>query len=119
MDLYQATILEHYKNPHNRQDLPKATNRGSVSNPLCGDAISLSLLVEESKIAEIGWQGEGCVLTQATASILSDYIKGKDLATIDTLKENDIIKILGITPGPNRLECALLPLKALKQALVK
>ncbi|MBU1039208.1 iron-sulfur cluster assembly scaffold protein [Patescibacteria group bacterium] len=117
MDLYQATILEHYKNPHNQGDLPKATNRGSVSNPLCGDAISMAFKIVDDQVEEVAWQGEGCVLTQATASILSESIKGQKIADLKNINQEAIVKMLGITPGPNRLECALLPLRALLKAL--
>ena len=78
---YQAQILDHYKHPHNRGTLDPATHAARESNPLCGDEISLTLRVDGSdRIEEVRFDGEGCAISMASASLLADGVKGKTLA---------------------------------------
>ena len=77
---YQAQILEHYKRPHNRGTLDPATHQARVSNPLCGDEIALTLRVDgERRIEDVRFDGEGCAISMASASLLTDAVKGKSL----------------------------------------
>ena len=115
---YQAQILEHYKRPHNRGLLEPATHRGRESNPLCGDDISLSLRVDGSnRIDEVRFDVEGCAISMASASLLTDAIKGKTLDDAAALDKSAVLANLGVPLSAVREQCAVLPLKALQKAL--
>ena len=117
-ELYRDEILEHYRHPHNFGTLeePDAVQEGS--NPLCGDRITLMLGISEAGIVdEVAFTGRGCAISQASASMLTDEIKGKPLAEIARLGSKDILETLGIPISPARLKCALLSLDTLRRAL--
>ncbi len=115
---YQAQILEHYKHPHNRGLLEPSTHRGRESNPLCGDDITLSLRVDGSdRIEDVRFDGEGCAISMASASILTDAVKGKTLGDAAALDKAAVLAGLGVPLSAVREQCALLPLRALKTAL--
>ncbi len=115
---YQAQILEHYKHPHNRGVLEPATHASRESNPLCGDDISLTLRVDGSeRIEDVRFEGEGCAISMASASILTDAVKGKSLEEAAALDRAALLKDLGVPLSAVREQCALLPLKALHAAL--
>lgn len=117
---YQAQILDHYKHPHNRGLLEPATHHGRESNPLCGDDITLSLRVDGSnRIEEVRFDGEGCAISMASASLLTDTIKGKTVDDAAALDKTAVLSNLGVPLSAVREQCALLPLKALKKALVQ
>ncbi len=87
-------------------------------NPLCGDRLRLTLRLDENnRVAEIGWDGEGCAISQAAASMLGEEILGKSLDEIRKIDKEDIFEMLGIPIGMNRVKCALLSLKVLKVGL--
>ena len=120
MDLYREQILDLYKNPKNRGKMENPTVAYEEYNPLCGYKIVLQLLIENGVIADVKFNGEGCVISTAAASLLSDYIKGKDLASISKIKADDILQLLGVESlTPARLKCALLPFEGLRRALSK
>jgi len=116
--LYQAQILEHYKHPKNRGVLDPATHAGSESNPLCGDSISLTLRVDGSdRVEDVRFDGEGCAVSMASASILTEQVKGKSLAEVRALDREAILKNLGVPLSAVREQCALLSLHVLRRAL--
>jgi nitrogen fixation NifU-like protein len=117
-DLYRDEILEHYRAPHNFGTLeePDATYEGN--NPLCGDRITMMLTVDaEGKVSDVAFSGRGCAISQASASLLTDEIKGRPLADIEAMRNQDILDMLGIEISPARLKCALLSLDTLQHAL--
>ena len=117
-DLYRDEILEHYRNPHNFGTLesPDAVHEGA--NPLCGDRITLMLGIDEQgNIGEVAFTGRGCAISQASASMLTDEIKGKPLDAVAQLGREDVLHNLGIEISPARLKCALLSLETLRSAL--
>ena len=116
--LYQAQILEHYKHPKNRGVLEPATHAGSESNPLCGDSISLTLRVDGSdRVEDVRFDGEGCAVSMASASILTEQVKGKTLAEVRALDREAVLKKLGVPLSAVREQCALLSLHVLRRAL--
>jgi len=116
--LYQAQILEHYKHPKNRGVLDPATHVGSESNPLCGDSISLTLRVDGSdRVEDVRFDGEGCAVSMASASILTEQVKGKTLAEVRALDREAVLKNLGVPLSAVREQCALLSLHVLRRAL--
>jgi nitrogen fixation protein NifU and related proteins len=119
-DIYREIILDHYRNPRNKGKLPNADVSIHDSNPLCGDEIDIHLKVEEEKVKEIKFEGRGCAISQASASMLTEMIIGKSLSTVKDLKKQDILENIGLTNlGPARIKCALLSLKVLKLSMVK
>jgi nitrogen fixation protein NifU and related proteins len=116
-DLYRDYILDHYKNPRNFGELEGSTHRYHDTNPLCGDEITMFLIVgDDGRVNEVHFTGRGCAISQASASILTDEIKGKTLDELRAIDREHVLTNLGITISPARVKCALLSLKALKGA---
>jgi nitrogen fixation NifU-like protein len=113
-DFYREIILEHYKNPSNRGEIPNATLSHEEDNPLCGDRIHIDLLVKDGIVADAKFSGRGCAISQASADMLLDEIKGKSLDEAQHLDKQAILDLIGIPLTPARLKCALLSLKVLK-----
>jgi nitrogen fixation NifU-like protein len=118
MTIYREIILEHYQHPHNYGRLIKPTVVIEAVNPLCGDKIILGAIFQGDKIKKIKFTGQGCAISKASASMLTDYAKGKTNDALRKLDSTFMIKMLGVELGPNRLKCALLPLEALKKLLI-
>lgn len=118
MNIYQDIILDHYHHPHNQGKLNKSSNSVVVNNPLCGDRIEMMVNFEKNIVKEIKFQEEGCVISTASASMLTDYVKGKSKQELKKLDSKFIIKMLGIDLGLNRIKCAVLPLEALRKLLI-
>ena len=116
-DLYRDYILEHYRRPHNFGVLDNATATQEGANPLCGDRITLQLRVADGQIAGVGFTGRGCAISQASASLLTDEIKGKPVDTAAGMTSSDVLDLLGIEISPARMKCALLSLETLQGAL--
>ena len=115
-DLYRDYILDHYKNPRNYGELPEATNRFSDSNPLCGDELTFALKVAGDRIEDVRFTGKGCAISQASASMLSEQVKGRTLDEVKKLGQKDVLENLGIAISPARIKCAMLSLKTLKSS---
>jgi len=114
-DFYRENILDHYRNPRNKGHLDNPTHMHEEHNPLCGDVIRIDLHVnDEDVIEDVRFQGEGCAISQASASMLTEMIQGKTLEEAKQVSKEDILEALGIDIGPVRLKCALLSLKVLK-----
>ncbi len=119
-DLYRDEILEHYREPHNfgTLDAPDAVHEGH--NPLCGDRITMMLSVDDAgNVSDVAFSGRGCAISQASASLLTDEVKGRPIAEIEAMTNQDILDLLGIEISPARLKCALLSLDTLQRALEK
>lgn len=121
---YRENILDHYKNPRNFGKLHKPTAGFKMFNSACGDVISMEVKIDTTpssgnKIADIKFQGEGCAVSMASASLLTTYAKGKKITDILSLGTEDVLKLLGIILTPSRLKCALLPLETLQKTLLE
>jgi nitrogen fixation NifU-like protein len=116
-DIYKETILDHYRHPRNYGDLPNANAHAKDSNILCGDVIEMQLRVNANRINDARFRGEGCAISVATASMLTEFSKGKSISEIKKLGKEEVIKLLGVDPGPARVECVLLGLNVLKAAI--
>ena len=112
--LYREAILDHYKHPRFKGHLESPDVHYHDHNPFCGDEITVELNVEDGKIVEAVFDGRGCAISQATASMLMEEIQGMSLEEVRALDKQYILDLLGIEIGPVRLKCALLSLKALK-----
>ncbi|HZE05468.1 MAG TPA: iron-sulfur cluster assembly scaffold protein [Solirubrobacteraceae bacterium] len=120
-DLYRENILEHYKRPHNWS--PPAPELAHVDcqfhdlNPLCGDELTVKLAVDdEERIEDVRFEGHGCAISQAAASMASDEVKGMKLSEVLRLDRSFVLDLLGIEISAQRMKCALLSLKVLKSA---
>ncbi|GIV90145.1 MAG: iron-sulfur cluster scaffold-like protein [Chloroflexus sp.] len=118
-DIYREQILEHARHPRNYGHLPAPTVIREERNPLCGDQIRLELAIVDDVIADVRFTGRGCAISQASASLLTEAIKGKPVAEARQFSKDDLLEIIGIplAHNPTRLKCALLSLKALKAGL--
>lgn len=118
MDIYKENIINHYKNPRNKGNLEDADCVVHEINTLCGDALKFYLKFDEKKekIIDIKFEGEGCAISQATASMLTEEIKGMTLEELKKKVNKDfILDLLGVEINPARLKCALLSLECLKK----
>lgn len=138
-ELYQRLILEHNRSPHNHGPLPAATHSAQLHNALCGDRVTLRLQVLDERIAQARFEGDGCALSRAAASLLTDRVRGqtvpearqlagdlgrflgKDEAQREELREQlgELVALEGVREFPSRLRCATLPAEALTQALAQ
>jgi nitrogen fixation NifU-like protein len=114
-EFYRENILEHYRNPSFKGTLESPTHSHEENNPVCGDQIKIELIVNDEDIIEsAAFNGHGCAISQASASMLMEMIQGKTLQETKKLGKQDILDALGIEIGPVRMKCALLSLKVFK-----
>lgn len=114
-DLYREVILDHYHNPRNKKLVKPADIEYEEDNPVCGDHIHLTIQLDDNNVVkEVGWEGDGCAISQASASMLYETLVGKTLDEIRKIDKEQILEMLGIPLSPVRLKCALLSLKVLK-----
>lgn len=116
-DLYRDFILDHYRNPRNAGTLDAPDASFEDTNPLCGDKIRMDVKLQDGTVSDVKFRGRGCAISQASASLLTEEIKGKTLDEINRLSKADVLANLGINISAARLKCALLGLKVLKEAL--
>ncbi len=116
MDLYAENILDHYKNPRNTGHLSRAVTHRE-ENISCGDDLTIDLKIDDGIIADLKWRGEGCAISQAAMSLLSEDLIGMSVADAEALKPDEIYSLLGVPVGPRRFKCALLCLHTLLNAL--
>ena len=117
--LYREVILDHYKNPrgHGLLDAPDAQAEGQ--NPLCGDEVTVSLRFDGDTIAEVGFEGRGCAISQAATSMLTEIVVGRTAEDVARMPKEELLEEIGIPLSPVRLKCAILGFGTLKVALHK
>ena len=116
-DMYRENILDHYKKPHHCGKMARASCSGHAINAFCGDDITFYLKIKEGSVSDASFDGHACAICTAAASMLTDEVRGKGLESARAVGKERVLELLGISPGPTRLKCALLPLKAFKLAL--
>ncbi|MCB9435953.1 MAG: iron-sulfur cluster assembly scaffold protein [Anaerolineales bacterium] len=117
MDMYQENILDHAQHPRNWGLLEACHFHASDENPLCGDMLEVTLRVDENDIiVAVGWEGQGCAISQAAASMLGEEVIGKPLEIVKDYDKEAILELLGIPISMSRIKCALLSLKVIKAA---
>lgn len=117
-ELYQDRILDHYEEPFHRGSCPAATHAHEDENPLCGDTIRVELAIEsDGTIREAYFNGDGCCISQASASMLLEQINGKRVDDVKQFTADDMIRLFGARLTPNRQKCCLLSWRALQAAI--
>ena len=133
-DLYKEVILDHYKSPRNKRRLPGAELSCSRNNPLCGDEISIFAHIEDGLVAEVSFEGQGCSISQASASMLTEAVQGKPIDGARSLANDfrgmmagevepdedefgDLVALKGVVKYPIRIKCAVLAWDVLQEAL--
>lgn len=117
MDIYKENILYHSRYPKNYGRLKDKTHSIRINNPLCGDQIEIELKIKKGIIKKIGFVAEGCIISRASSSMFLEFIKGKTLKELGQISQDQVIKLLGVKLGVNRMKCALLPFLAIRDIL--
>jgi nitrogen fixation protein NifU and related proteins len=115
--LYSDILLDHFRHPRNYGSLDAPDISNEQFNPLCGDRIRLELKLEQSRVSEARFKGDGCAISTAAASLLTELVLGKDLEELTNIPDARLISALESDIQPARLQCALLPLHALREGL--
>ena len=117
-DIYREIILDYYRNPRNYGKIENPDISKRDSNPLCGDELEMHINIKDNKVSDVKFSGKGCAISQASASMLTELIMGKDFDYVKKLTKEDILENLGLPDlGPARIKCALLSLKVLKYGI--
>ena len=113
--IYREQIIDLYERPLNRGELEEADFSYEEDNPLCGDVIRIDVqLDEEQRISHVAWSGEGCAISQAAASLLTEEVKGMTLEEVKAFPKERLLELVGVPLSMARVKCALLSLKVLK-----
>jgi nitrogen fixation NifU-like protein len=116
-DFYKEYILDHYRNPRNFGHLARVDASAEDLNPLCGDTIRIELALDDQRrVQDVKFSGKGCAISQASASMLTESIKGMKLEDVAKLPQDAVLENVGIGISPTRMKCAMLGLKVLKSA---
>ena len=115
--LYSDILLDHFRHPRNYGSLTAPDISNEQFNPLCGDRIRLELKLDQSIVSEASFKGDACAISTAAASLLTELILGKDIAELAGISDARLISALESDIQPARLQCALLPLQALREGL--
>jgi nitrogen fixation protein NifU and related proteins len=135
-DLYKEVILDHYKNPRNKRPLEGATVSLHKTNPLCGDEITIHAALDDGRVTAISFEGQGCSISQASASMLTEAVKGQTVADAaerageframmegkvdpDEDEFGDLVALKGVAKYPVRIKCAVLGWDVLQDALAE
>ena len=115
--LYSETLLDHFRHPRNYGDLPAANISYESFNPLCGDRIRISLKLSNTIVEAASFKGDACAISTAAASLLTEMIVGADISEVSSIPDERLIAALESDIKPTRVQCALLPLEALRAGL--
>ncbi|MFC7026629.1 Fe-S cluster assembly sulfur transfer protein SufU [Halomicroarcula sp. GCM10025324] len=109
-DMYRQQILDHYKNPRNYGELENATFTHVGENPMCGDEITMDVVLDddEETIEQVAFRGDGCAISQASASMLTQQLQGMSVDDLAAMDRDDVVDMLGVDISPMRIKCAVL-----------
>ena len=116
--IYSEIILDYYRHPRNKGQLENPQIHAKDSNPLCGDVVEIQMVLNgDDTVKDVRFNGQGCAISQASASMLTELVKGKSLDEIRKISKEDILSLIGGQLSAVRLKCALLSLKVMKTGL--
>ncbi|MFB6283731.1 MAG: Fe-S cluster assembly sulfur transfer protein SufU [Halobacteria archaeon] len=118
-DLYRERILEHYRNPRNFGEIEEPDVHFGDANPSCGDEIEMFAVVDDGEVEDVKFSGQGCAISQASASMLTEEVEGMSLEEVEDLTTEDMKEMLGIELSPMRVKCAVLGMKVLEGGVLK
>lgn len=117
-DIYEEHVLDHYEDPYHRGNCDAATHAEEGNNPLCGDQVRVELVLDnEGKVKEAWFEGKGCVISQASASMLMEKIEGMTLDQLKAYSATEMLELFGPQLTPNRQKCCLLPWRVVQRAM--
>ena len=133
-DIYKEVILDHYKNPRNKRELPNAELSGSQNNPLCGDEITVFVTPQDGRVADVAFLGAGCSISQSSASMMTEAVRGRTIEAARGLANGfrgmmagdvdpdedefgDLVALKGVVKYPIRIKCAVLAWDVFQEAL--
>ncbi len=117
LDMYAETLIYTYEHPQHRGILEGAEAMMHEENISCGDKLTVYMNVKGGKVLDVKFDGAGCVISMGSADLLADFLRGKKVEDVIRLDKQELLKIIGIDPGPVRMHCATLSLRAVKKAL--
>lgn len=117
MDLYREHILDHYRNPRNYGKMTNPTVAVNELNPTCGDQLHIELQIAGGKVADIKFEGGGCAISLAAASILTERVTGRSVKEAQAISDKEMLDELGVPLSPSRTKCGLLAVSGLRRAL--
>jgi len=113
--IYTEIILDYYRHPRNKGQLDNPQIQARDSNPLCGDVVEMQMILEgDNTVKDVRYSGQGCAISQASASMLTELVKGKNLDEVRKISKEEVLGLIGGELSAVRLKCALLSLKVLK-----
>ena len=133
-EIYKEVILDHYKNPRNKREMPDAERRCSKNNPLCGDEITVFVHEEDGKVLDVSFIGQGCSISQSSASMMTEAVSGKTVEEVEEISGSvramlsgglepdeetfgELVALKGVVKYPVRVKCAVLAWDVLQEAL--
>jgi len=133
-EIYKEVILDHYKNPRNKREMPDAERTCSKNNPLCGDEITVFVHEEDGKVLDVSFVGQGCSISQSSASMMTEAVSGKTVEEVEALSGSvrammsgglepdeetfgELVALKGVVKYPVRVKCAVLAWDVLQEAL--
>ncbi len=119
MSIYREIIIDHYEAPRNFGKLKDADMTVHDSNPVCGDSFDFDLNIKKGRVEDVKFRGHGCAISTASASMLTEKIKGRPVSEIEKMSRQDILDLLGIELSHVRIKCAMLPLAIIKKGIGK
>lgn len=117
LNLYQEILMDHYRNPRHNGIIDNGDFYCEQRNSSCGDEVLFTGIIKDNTLVDVLFKGKGCVISQATASLLSEFVINKSLESILSLDKDDLIAMIGMELGPVRLLCGLLSLTALQSGV--
>ena len=116
-NVYREHILDHYRHPRNQGVLDDADISCELDNPVCGDVVRFDVRLSDGRVSEARFSGRGCVISMASASMLTEKVLDKTVEDLRELADEDVFEMMGITLGPVRAKCGLLPLRVLQEGM--
>ncbi|MGD2105322.1 MAG: SUF system NifU family Fe-S cluster assembly protein [Anaerolineae bacterium] len=118
-ELYRENILDHYGNPRNEGVLEDPDISFERDNPVCGDVVRIDIKLENGRVNQASFTGQGCVISMASASMFTEEIQGKTLDELKAMDDEDMFRMLGVELGPSRANCGVLPLRVVQGGLAE